>query len=459
MGSLNGIKKIHMIGIGGCGMSAIAEILFKMGYEISGSDLSENEYTNRLKSLGIRVLKGHSKENIKDVHLVVKSSAIKDDNVEVVEAKIKNIPIMLRGEVLGELIKLKDGIAVAGTHGKTTTSSLLAKVLINAGLDPTVVIGGKLKCLKSNAVFGRGNYMVVEADESDGSFLWLSPKISIITNIDRDHMDYYKDIREIKESFKKFVQKIPRDGISVVCGDDDNIREIISGVDGKFLTYGFKEDNQLFGKLIKLNYRSVFKVFYEGNLWGEVVLSLPGVHNVLNALGVIGVCMYLGVPAEKILEGLQSFEGVARRLEVKGETSDGILVLDDYGHHPKEIEMTIDSIKKAYTPSRIVVIFQPHRFSRTKALYKEFCGCFKDADILLVTSIYSAGETAISDVSSEDLCRDIGELYPRINVNFCHDFNRCLQVLKEITKEGDVVVTIGAGDIWKVGEMFLAEKI
>ncbi len=454
---LDKAKNIYMIGIGGCGMSAIAEVLFRMGYKVSGSDLSSNDYTKRLENLGIKIFKGHSKKNLKDADLVIISSAIKEDNPELKEAKKRGIPVVLRGEALGWLMSLKDGIAVAGTHGKTTTTSMIAKTLICAGLDPTVLVGGKLKWLGSNVFFGKGRYILAEADESDGTFLSIKPKIAVVTNIDADHLDFYKNFKNIKKSFQKFMENVPDDGINIVCGDDKNIKDVITNLDKRFLTYGFDPKNHIFAKIISLNYKSSFDVFWKGKKWDRVILSIPGVHNVLNALAVIGVGIFLGIPKNKIFEALSSFEGVGRRIEVKGE-KDGILVIDDYGHHPKEIEVTLSTVKNTFKPLRLITVFQPHRYSRTKALYKEFCKCFKNTDLLILTSIYPAGEKAILDVKESKLCEEIKNCCPDVGVLFCPEFEDCVEKLKKIVKKGDVILTIGAGDVWKVGEMFLKEK-
>ncbi len=452
---LDKVKNIHMIGIGGCGMSAIAEVLFKMGYKISGSDISSNDYTKRLQNLGIKIFKGHSKENLKDVDLVIISSAIKEDNPELKEAKKRGIPVVLRGEALGWLMSLKEGIAVAGTHGKTTTTSMIAKTLICAGFDPTVLVGGKLKWLGSNVFFGKGRYILAEADESDGTFLSIKPKIAVITNIDADHLDFYRDFKNIKKSFQKFMENVSDDGVNIVCGDDKNIKDILIGLKKKFLTYGFDPKNHISAKVLNLNYKSSFDVFWEGKRWDRVVLAMPGIHNVLNALAVIGVGIFLGVPKNKIFEALSTFEGVGRRIEVKGKTEDGILVVDDYGHHPKEIEVTLSTIKNTFKPSRLITVFQPHRYSRTKALYREFCKCFKDTDFLILTSIYPAGEEVILDVKESKLCEEIKDFCPGVKVLFCPQIEDCVEKLKEIAKGGDVILTIGAGDVWKVGDMFL----
>ncbi len=448
------IKKIHMVGIGGSGMSGIAEVLLNLGYRVSGSDISEGEVVKRLRSLGAEVFIGHDKAHLQDADVVVYSSAISEDNPEIIEAKARSIPVIPRAEMLAELMRLnKTALLVAGTHGKTTTTSLLGTVFKEAGLDPTVIIGGRLNAYGTNALLGKGEYLIAEADESDGSFLCLFPIMSIVTNIDADHMDFYPDLDSIKDAFVKFLNLIPFYGVNVVCGDDANIRDILCRVKRPVVTYGLGEGNYIKGRILHLGATSLFEVEVGGDPWGEVSLSLPGRHNVLNALGVIGLSLYADVPKEAILKGLAEFKGVGRRLEKKGER-DGVVVMDDYGHHPTEISTTLRALRELYGDRRMVVLFQPHRFTRTRALFGEFCRCFEAVDILLVTEIYPASEEPIVGVNGENLARGIRQ-FSGVKVVFCEDLHRCLETLYEVVERGDVVLTLGAGDIWKVGEAYL----
>ncbi len=447
------IKRVHMVGIGGSGMSGIAEVLLNLGYSVSGSDLSQGETVKRLKNLGAEVSVGHKQENVGKADVVVYSSAISEDNPEIVEAKKRGIPVIPRAEMLAELMRLKTALLVAGTHGKTTTTSLLGTVFKEAGLDPTVIIGGRLNAYGTNALLGKGEYLIAEADESDGSFLCLFPIMSIVTNIDADHMDFYPDIESIKDAFVRFLNLIPFYGINVVCGDDKNIREILPRVKRPVMTYGLGEDNFIQGKILDIGASSVFKVLVDGKEWGEVSLSLPGKHNVLNALGVIGLSLYVDIPKEAILKGLSGFKGVGRRLEKRGER-DNVVVIDDYGHHPTEISKTLDALCELYPDKRVVVVFQPHRFTRTKALFGEFCRCFKRAEVLLVTEIYPASEEPIVGVNGENLARGIRQ-FTGVDVIFCEDLQGCLEKLYEVARPGDVVLTLGAGNVWKVGEAYV----
>jgi UDP-N-acetylmuramate--alanine ligase len=447
------IKRIHMVGIGGSGMSGIAEVLLNLGYDVSGSDHSRNEAVRHLESIGASVFREHRAENLGRAEVLVKSTAVDESNPEVAEAKKRGIPVIPRAEMLAELMRLKTGVAVAGTHGKTTTTSLLGTVFKEAGYDPTVIIGGRLKSYGSNALMGQGEYLVAEADESDGSFLCLFPIMSIITNIEADHLDYYPDLASIEEAFVRFMNTVPFYGVNVACGDDPMVRKLLPRVKRSVVTYGLGEDNNLRGEILELGALSRFAVHWKDEPWGEVSLAQPGKHNVLNALGVIGVCLQAGMSREQILQGLQRFGGVGRRLEVKGER-DGILVLDDYGHHPTEFRVTLETLRSMYPGQRLVVVHQPHRFSRTKALFGEICRSFGLADILLVTEIYPASEDPIPGVDGSGLARGIRQVN-RSQVDYCADFDACLHSLREIARPGDVVLTMGAGPVWQVGERFL----
>ncbi len=446
------IKKIHMIGIGGSGMCGIAEVLLNLGYEVSGSDLKEGASVKRLQSLGAKIFIGHRSENLGEAQVVVRSTAVKDDNPEVIAAKKRKIPIIPRAEMLAELMRLKVGIAVAGTHGKTTTTSFLGTIFKEAGLDPTVIIGGRLNAFGSNAVLGSGEYLIAEADESDGSFLCLFPIFNIVTNIDADHLDFYKDIKEIKETFLQFMNKVPFYGLNVVCGDDKNIRSLLPLVKRPVITYGFSEENDLQAKIVHCEQGSCFRVLYKGKELGEVSLPHPGKHNVLNALASIGISLEVGIQPEDIFKGLSSFKGVGRRFEIKGEKK-GIIVVDDYGHHPTEIEATLNTARLCFPDRRLVVLFQPHRFTRTQALFGEFCKVLSKPDLLLLTEIYPASETPIPGVSGLTLAQGIKQMGKQ--VLFFETFEEVQNKLEDILKPGDLFITLGAGSVYTIGEKFL----
>jgi UDP-N-acetylmuramate--alanine ligase len=365
------IEKIHFVGIGGIGMSGIAEVLLNLGYKVSGSDLRQSDTTERLAAIGGEIHIGHARENLMNVDVVVTSTAVRGDNPEVVEALARMIPVIPRAEMLAELMRMKYGIAIAGTHGKTTTTSMVATVLTHGGIDPTIVIGGKLNTLGSNAKLGQGKFLVAEADESDGSFLKLSPTIAVVTNIDADHLDYYSGIEEIKDTFVDFINKVPFYGMAVLCLDDRNIGEIIPRVKKRFVTYGVSSQADIRATNIRLAGNSTsFVAHYKGYRMGEITFGMPGKHNVLNALACIAVAMELDVPFARIQEGFAQFGGVGRRFQIKGEVR-GIMVVDDYGHHPAEIRATLAAAKNGWPERRLVVAFQPHRYSRTKELFDE----------------------------------------------------------------------------------------
>lgn len=450
------IKKIHMVGIGGAGMSGIAEVLLTLGYEVSGSDLVKGPVALRLETLGATIHAGHARENVGGAQVVVRSTAVRDDNPELVEARTHGVPIIPRAEMLAELMRLKVGVAVAGTHGKTTTTSLLATIFMEARLDPTVIIGGRLNAYGSNAMLGQGRYLIAEADESDGSFLCLLPRISIVTNVDADHLDYYKDLDEIRDSFVAFMNSVPFYGLNVVCGDDPGVQSILPRVRRPVLTYGFGEDNVLRAEIITCEHGSRFLVYRSGEEWGEVSLTHPGRHNVLNALAAIGVAMEAGVPKKDIIHGLGAFGGVGRRFEHKGERG-GVLVVDDYGHHPTEIAATLETARLCYPDKRLVVAFQPHRFTRTQALFGEFSKVFAGVDLLLLTEIYPASESPIPGVSGQGLAQAIRQV-TSTPVRFFEDFASMQSALGEILQEGDLFLTMGAGSIWTVGQGYLDGK-
>ncbi|GJM16073.1 MAG: UDP-N-acetylmuramate--L-alanine ligase [Thermodesulfobacteriota bacterium] len=443
------IKRIHFIGIGGIGMSGIAEVLINMGYEISGSDIGQSSTVKRLKDLGADITIGHSTENVEGSGVVVISSAIRADNPEVLSAKELNIPVIPRAEMLAELMRLRYGIAVAGSHGKTTTTSMVAAVLSYGKLDPTIVVGGKVTAMGTNARLGRGDFMVVEADESDGSFLRLSPVISILTNIDEEHMDHYKDMNELEGAFSTFINKIPFYGLSVLCIDCPRTKELSRSFKKRFLTYGFDKGAELRAENVSIEgFQTKFEVFLNNTELGSITLHVPGRHNAQNALAAIAVGMELGMSFEDVRLGLSEFTGIDRRLQIKGEGR-GIKVIDDYAHHPREIEVTLEAIKQSHN-GRVVVIFQPHRYSRTKLLFDEFVQVLTKTDMLYIMDIYAASEDPISGVSSETLSKAVIEKGGK-NVRHLNGEKILSAVLKEL-KEGDVVLTLGAGNVWAFGE-------
>ncbi|PLX52735.1 MAG: UDP-N-acetylmuramate--L-alanine ligase [Desulfobulbaceae bacterium] len=449
-------KHIHFVGIGGIGMSGIAELLLNLGYRISGSDLQESDITRRLQALGGTLHIGHDAAWINGADVVVISSAIAADNPEVEAAVNSLIPVIPRAEMLAELMRLtKFGIAIAGSHGKTTTTSMVAWVLAEAGLDPTVVIGGKVDCLGGiNAKLGEGDFLIAEADESDGSFLKLAPVLEVVTNIDLEHLDYYSSIEQIKAVFLDFIDKIPFYGAVILCLDDPHVASILPEVKKRFLTYGLTSQANVYAKGINtsgLNTR--FEVCVENVVLGEVNLPLAGVHNVFNALAAITVGLELDIPFATIAAALESFSGVQRRLQVKGERRD-ITVVDDYGHHPTEIRATLSALRDAWPERRLVVLFQPHRYSRTKALAEEFYTAFHEADILLLTEIYSASESPIPGVTAEALLNGIKKHGHR-HAYFEPSFSELLDKAMDILAPGDVVLSLGAGNIWQAGEKLL----
>lgn len=446
---------IHFVGIGGIGMSGIAEVLYNLGYEVTGSDIRESETTRSLQNLGIKVMIGHRPENIDSAHVVVISSAVSDDNPEVIEARRKAVPVIPRAEMLAELGRLKYGILVAGAHGKTTTTSLIATVLGHSGLDPTIVIGGRLRATGSNAKLGQGNFIVAEADESDGSFLKLSPTIAVVTNIDREHMDFFKDMDNLKEAFVSFVNKVPFYGLSILCTENQHVREILPRIHRRFLTYGFSEDAEVRAVNIKQGNLSItFDVLYKGDNIGQFMVPIPGFHNVLNCLAAISVAKELRIGTEMIRDALAGFRGIQRRFEFKGEVN-GINVFDDYGHHPEEIRNTLRAARDSFKDSRIVVIFQPHRYSRTRDLFHDFSFAFEEADVLYVLDIYAAGENPIEGIGSENLVTEINQRTGKRLASYRPDRDKIVEELKLTLRQGDVLLTLGAGDVWKIGEDFL----
>ncbi|MCA6069981.1 MAG: UDP-N-acetylmuramate--L-alanine ligase [Endomicrobium sp.] len=442
-------QKIHFVGIGGSGMSGIAEVLISLGHDVSGSDLKETDVINHLKDIGAKIYIGHNAKNVESAEVVVTSTAVGKDNLEVVTALKKKIPVIPRIEMLAELARLKYAVTIAGTHGKTTTTSLTSLVLEEGGLEPTVVIGGRLKNLKTSARLGKGKYIVAEADESDGSFLKLSPAITVVTNIDNDHLDYYGNMENLKAAFVKHINSIPFYGVAIICTDDGIVREIIPSITRRYVTYGFIGNPDIKALNIKvLKTCTSFDVVYMGKKIGNVCIRIPGKHNILNSLAAVGVGLRLGIPFSLISKAIGKFDGVGRRLEVKGEKN-GVMIIDDYGHHPTEVEATLKAIKHFWPKRKLTVLFQPHRYTRTQNLFNEFGKSFSDADFVKILDIYSAGEKPIKGVTSELILKSL--LHNKCKAEKFSDLKRFSKTLST----GDIVLTLGAGDIWKQGEELL----
>ena len=446
--------RVHFVGIGGVGMSGIAEVLLNLGYEISGSDLQENDATRRLRSLGAEVRIGHDAANLAEgLSVVVISTAVKFSNPEVVAAKERQIPVIPRAEMLAELMRMKYGIAVAGSHGKTTTTSMIGHVLTEARMDPTLVIGGRIRSLAGNAQMGRGDILVAEADESDGTFLLLSPSLAVVTNIDREHIEYYGTTEELADAFLEFVNKVPFYGVAVLCLDHPTVRGLIPRVNKRVVTYGLSADADFSAEEVRARQmESSFSVLHHGRALGAVTLPMPGRHSVANALAAIAVAVELGVDFADAAEALGRFAGIHRRSEIKGEVA-GILVMDDYGHHPTEIESTLQAITEGWGRP-LTVVFQPHRYSRTKDLFEDFVTAFDGVHRLIVTDIYAAGEEPVPGTSSEELYRAIRRR-GHMDVEFVAAKEDVAGGLLPRLADGDMVLTLGAGDIHKVGETLL----
>jgi UDP-N-acetylmuramate--alanine ligase len=442
---------IHFVGIGGIGMSGIAELLINLGYKVSGSDNAPSDITRRLQRLGGTIFEGHSGEQITGADVVVTSSAIGLENPEVIAAEQASIPVIPRAEMLAELMRLKYSVAIAGAHGKTSTTSIVAQVLDKGGLDPTVVIGGKLKSIDTNALLGQGDFIVAEADESDGSFLKFSPTIAVITNIDREHLDFYPDLTAIKEVFLHFIDRIPFYGLAVLCLDDESIQDLIPKIKKRFTTYGMSTQADFQARDVTFEgQKTRFNLYHFGARLGEIALNLPGVHNVRNAMASIAVGHELNIPFSLIQKALETLEGVQRRMEIKGDAK-GITIVDDYGHHPTEIKITLQTIRVSWPDRRIVVVFQPHRYTRTQALYDDFTRSFYQSDMLVVLPIYPAGEKRIEGIDSDRLSKGI-RAHGHKDVIYMEDFESTALYLKETLKAGDILLTLGAGDVWKIGE-------
>lgn len=444
-------QRIHFIGIGGIGMSGIAEILLTMGYSVSGSDLKRSPVTERLVGMGARVFEGHAASNAAASDVVVTSSAVSKDNPEVLEARARKIPVIQRAEMLAELMRLKYGIAVAGMHGKTTTTSMIAAVLAGGGLDPTVVVGGRVDAMGSNARLGNSQYLVAEADESDRSFLKLSPVLAVVTNLDREHMDCYKDMADVESAFEEFMDRVPFYGATTACVDNDLLRRVLPRIRRKVYTYGEHADADFRLQILPAqpDCHSCFEVNYKGLVLGQFRLHVPGRHNVLNATAAVAVGVQLGVAPDQVAAGLETFRGVDRRFQVKGEAR-GVTVVDDYGHHPTEIVATLNAARECGY-KRVLVLFQPHRFSRTRDLMAEFAGAFGDADRVEVLDIYAASEEPIDGVTAEALIRKIG----RPEVRYAGSIAAGVEALVREARPGDVILTLGAGSVSHAGALLL----
>ncbi len=443
-------QRIHFIGIGGIGMSGIAEILLTMGYSVSGSDLRRSAVTERLVGLGARVFEGHAAANAAASDVVVTSSAVSRDNPEVLEAKARKIPVIQRAEMLAELMRLKYGIAVAGMHGKTTTTSMVAAVLAGGGLDPTVVVGGRVNALGSNARLGNSQYLVAEADESDRSFLKLSPVLGVVTNLDREHMDCYRDMADVEGAFVEFMDRMPFYGATTACIDNALLRGVLPRVKRRVYTYGFSEGADFRVEMVakQPGCQSCFQVNSKGLMIGPFALHVPGAHNVLNATAAVAVGVQLGVAPDQIALGLDSFRGVDRRFQVKGVVR-GVTVVDDYGHHPTEILATLKAARESGY-GRVLVLFQPHRFTRTRDLMTEFAGAFGDSDCVQVLDIYAASEEPIAGVTGQALVGEIGA-----GAEYAGSMKEGVGRLVREAKDGDVILTLGAGSVSQAGAMLL----
>lgn len=450
-------KHIHFVGIGGIGMSGIAELLLNLGYQVSGSDVRDADITRRLSQLGAEIKIGHHADHIVGADVVVLSSAIPEDNPEARAARtLGNVPVIRRAEMLAELIRLKYSILVAGAHGKTTTTSMVATVLARGGLDPTVVIGGKLNAWGTNAKLGRGDFIVAEADESDGTFLLLPPTIAVVTNIDLEHLDFYRDLDHIQQSFHEFISRVPFYGQAVLCLEDENVQAMLPQVRKRFATYGFSPQADFQARNVLMHgLMTSYGAFFQGRELGVVEIPIPGRHNVLNSLAAIAVAHELEVDWASIQAGLADMTGVQRRFQIKGERR-GVLVLDDYGHHPTEIRNVLETLAACYPDRRKIVVFQPHRYSRTKALLNQFARCFYQSDVLLVSEIYAASERPIAGTSGRVLADQIAAHGHR-DLHFSPTLEEVLTRLMDMVAPGDVVITLGAGNIWQVGEWLLEQ--
>ncbi len=450
--TLGNVKRIHFVGVGGTGMSGIAEVLSNLGYQVSGSDIKESPVTERLAGLGVIITIGHKRENVTDVDVVVSSTAIDRSNEEIDQAYINRIPVIPRAEMLAELMRFRFGIAVAGTHGKTTTTSLTASLLAEGGLDPTFVIGGRLNSAGSNAKLGLGNYLVAEADESDASFLYLQPMIAVVTNIDQDHMETYQNsFQRLKETFIEFLHHLPFYGLAVMCLDDEGIREILPQISKPVITYGVHEQADVRAIDIEQNgMRTTFSVIRQGDYpLLRVTLNMPGWHNMLNSLAAIAVATNLSVADEAIIKSLGEFKGIGRRFQVQGDLAiDGgkVTLVDDYGHHPREIAATLEALRQAWPDRRSVIIFQPHRYTRTRDLFEDFVQVLSTVDVLILMEVYSAGESVITGADGRALSRAI-RMRAQVDPVFVDGWDGLPKILAGIVKPDDVILTLGAGSV------------
>jgi UDP-N-acetylmuramate--alanine ligase len=443
------IRSIHFVGIGGVGMCGIAEVLLDLGFDVTGSDLKESEATRHLEEKGARVSFGHAARNVEESDVVVYSSAVKAENPEIVAARARGIPVIRRAEMLGELMRIKDGVAIAGSHGKTTTTSLVSTVLREAGLDPTVIIGGKLNAIRSGAASGKGELLVAEADESDGSFLRLHPAIAVLTNIDPEHLDHYGSLESVKDAFVVFANQVPFYGLVVACIDHPNIQDILPRIDRRVVTYGFAAHADFRAKNPRVEGLSVsFDVSRRGETLGRMCVRMPGMHNVLNALATIAVADELCIDPAVTASALREFSGVQRRFTVVGEHED-VTVVDDYGHHPTEIEVTLEAAQAAYE-GRVVVAFQPHRYTRTRDCFDDLIRSFNRADVVFVTDVYAAGEEPLEGYTADKLAEAI-RAHGHRDVTYVPARSALIDAMIPRLREGDVVITLGAGDITKTG--------
>ncbi|NOQ34454.1 MAG: UDP-N-acetylmuramate--L-alanine ligase [Methylococcaceae bacterium] len=460
--ALGNIENIHFVGIGGTGMSGIAEVLSNLGYQVSGSDIKESVTTQRLQSLGVKIYIGHHQDNIKDTDVVVVSTAIDRTNPEVDGAYHQRIPVIPRAEMLAELMRFRFGIAVAGTHGKTTTTSLTASMLAEGGLDPTFVIGGRLNSAGTNAKLGTGDYLVAEADESDASFLYLQPMVAVVTNIDQDHMETYGgSYQRLKETFIEFLHHLPFYGMAVMCLDDEGVREILPELSKPVKTYGVHEEADI--RAVEIKQQGLitsFKVLREGHQPLLVSLNMPGWHNMLNALAAIAIATHLKVDDQAIIDSLVAFKGIGRRFQIQGDVAiegGAVTLVDDYGHHPREVAATLEALQQAWPDRRSVVIFQPHRYTRTRDLFEDFVQVLSDADVLILLDVYSAGEEVIANADSKTLCRAI-RMRGQVEPVFVKDEDDLLPVLTGIVQADDVILTMGAGNVGRIASD-LPEKL
>ena len=449
-------RKIHFVGIGGIGMSGIAELLINQGFKVSGSDLALSDITKHLTQIGAVISQGHNAETIKDADVVVKSSAVKDDNPEIAFALSKKIPVIRRAEMLSEIMRMSYGIGIAGTHGKTSTTSMVGSVLSAATLDPTVIVGGIVKNYGSNNLLGSGKYIVVEADEFDRSFLTLSPIIAGITNIEADHLDCYTDLEGVKNAFVEYANKVPFFGSVIACLDDHGVQSIIPRINKEILTYGFSQQANVRATNVKFNnFETSYMALYNGDELGNIKLKALGDHNILNSLLAVATGLELDIPFKSIKKGLSEFNGVFRRFEYKGE-KDEVTLYDDYAHHPTEIEATLKGVRDSIS-NRIVVVFQPHLFSRTQDFYEDFGRSFFQSDVLLIAPIFPAREKPIKGVTGK-LISDAAIQSGHKNVHYIQTDEEIVSKIKEVTKPGDILITMGAGSIYKFGEKFLDKK-